>query len=524
MKTESKLILTFLGCVFIIFWILNTLTPASLQDDILYKFAWTGIGRADLTKPIHSIGDVIVSQYYHYFYQNGRVVPHVLMQIFDGVFPKWVFNPINALAFCSLILLIVKVATGRLSLLHISITLFAILFFSPSFDETMLWMAGSFNYLWSSVFALIYLLIIQNLWNKNITIKYVLLSPIVIVLVWINEAAVIPIGMVLGVYMVFQVKSIYKKAVFPFVLILLFGVALTVFAPSTLSRLGATDSTDTRITLSVMIMERIKTFIVTIFELRIFWFLIVGLSFTWFKKRNIFKNYIHSSWLLLAVSMSSLLVFFLCAKHYPRVRFTSEIFSLVAFLALFDKYEFSKLTNSVLLSVSNVLSLGLILPILYYSWINYEDYKYCEKQLMQPGKTLILTRANQIPSFFDQYVMQYVDFATPRVWYFACVNSPENAALYGKPEIHFFPENLYFDISYHPAKYHKFNSTSNCRLYAKQLSNGEKINDITYILDKGEVEKPRSMTTIQFNGNVYCVATKPIDKYKSEHIKSIVYK
>lgn len=172
-----------------------------------------------------------------------------------------------------------------------------------------------------------------------------------------------------------------------------------------------------------------------------------------------------------------------------------------------------------------VFSFSFLLIVLYYSKINFQDYKYCLSQLKQPGKSIILTNSSRIPYFIDDYVMQFVDFGTPRVWYFACdYTSDYNkdiAILYNKNKIIFFPKDLYFDIKQKPHKYESINSVIPCNLFVKRLKKDEDIKTVFYHYNNGVRESPRSMAIVPIDCAKYLVFTKPIYPHKTSMIKKI---
>lgn len=161
MKTEkrpartaaAKLFRGLALAVFLIMLLLNCLTPLVADD---YTFAFSYLTGERLT----GIGDVLASQYHHYFTWSGRFLIKCLAQWFT-IPPKIVFNLCNAAVYTGLGLLIYWLAKGRrkardpLLLLLIFLSLWEI---APVFGQTSLWMCGSCNYLWATFFCLAALL------------------------------------------------------------------------------------------------------------------------------------------------------------------------------------------------------------------------------------------------------------------------------------------------------------------------------------------------------------------------------
>lgn len=144
---------------------LNYCTPY-LNDDYIYFniFSENGIGDFILLsikdQRVESLSDIVESMKAHYNVMNGRILIHSIVQ---GVLmlPKGVFNVLNSAAYVALMLLIYKHCKGtrkeHKAVLFVLICLAAWTFL-PDFGKTALWLTGSINYLWSSVFRLAVLL------------------------------------------------------------------------------------------------------------------------------------------------------------------------------------------------------------------------------------------------------------------------------------------------------------------------------------------------------------------------------
>lgn len=97
MNTRKKYILLIIISG-IIFYILNHFTPL-YSDDWHYNFIYGTF------ENINSLSDIIKSQYIHYFKVNGRFIPHFIVQLFDGILGKELFNIFNTIAFIFFLLL-----------------------------------------------------------------------------------------------------------------------------------------------------------------------------------------------------------------------------------------------------------------------------------------------------------------------------------------------------------------------------------------------------------------------------------
>lgn len=91
-KTVRIGIGAFLLIIGSLFYLMNMYTPIC-GDDYLYSFYLTPVAAKSFfegasigfEQKISSFTDVIFSQYNHYFYVNGRTIPHILEQSFAGL-------------------------------------------------------------------------------------------------------------------------------------------------------------------------------------------------------------------------------------------------------------------------------------------------------------------------------------------------------------------------------------------------------------------------------------------------------
>lgn len=133
---------------------LNLIAPL-MADDYHYSFNWATEER------ITGFRDVLDSQIVHYFSHGGRSVAHSLVQEFLYL-GKPTFAFFNSFMFISLIILIYWHSQGkvtfRLQPMLLTLIAFFCWFCLPKFGETVIWLTGSCNYLWTTVFVLLFLL------------------------------------------------------------------------------------------------------------------------------------------------------------------------------------------------------------------------------------------------------------------------------------------------------------------------------------------------------------------------------
>ena len=142
-----------LGTVFIIMLALNIMMPIH-RDDYDYSLIW------NTSQHLMSFSDVITSCWNHYLLHGGRMVTVFILVLFLYLGKIW-FDIVNALAFTALIGLICQHGRRRLSFDNPALLLVTAVFCwlcFPHFGEVAVWKSGSTVYLWSGLFAAIFLL------------------------------------------------------------------------------------------------------------------------------------------------------------------------------------------------------------------------------------------------------------------------------------------------------------------------------------------------------------------------------
>lgn len=141
-----------LAAVFLLLFFCNHETDL-VADDYRYCFSFSDGSR------VESAAQIFPSMASHRQTMNGRVFAHFLVQLFL-MWPKTVFDLVNALFFVSLLALICRLAApnGERNALLLLTVFGCIWLLQPDFGQVMLWLTGSVNYLWCAVFCLLWLL------------------------------------------------------------------------------------------------------------------------------------------------------------------------------------------------------------------------------------------------------------------------------------------------------------------------------------------------------------------------------
>ncbi len=186
--------------VFVLMFILNCQMPLSYGDDYIYSFVWEDWRMMDpLPETAHRVagwGDLLRSQWSHYFSWGGRTFAHTLAQFFlwQG---KALFNVCNALMAVLLVLLIYWTADeGRVGFdlepSRVAWIFFVLWAFTPGFPTVFLWLTGACNYLWTSVLLLLFLFPYVRYYFRGISPPggAFLMAPLGLFAGWTNENTV----------------------------------------------------------------------------------------------------------------------------------------------------------------------------------------------------------------------------------------------------------------------------------------------------------------------------------------------
>ncbi|MBQ2060178.1 MAG: hypothetical protein II491_02785, partial [Prevotella sp.] len=145
----SKSVLLLLAVMGVLYGIWVWLTPPTMLDDILYRCVW----EPDETAPrqaLHTMNDVLRSQWIHYFTHLGRLVPHLVAQLLYCFTSDSVIKALDTVVFVLLLYFSCHYIDGRhktaFSLLMFWFLITIVTFGSGS---ALLWQMGAFNYPWT---------------------------------------------------------------------------------------------------------------------------------------------------------------------------------------------------------------------------------------------------------------------------------------------------------------------------------------------------------------------------------------
>ena len=211
-----------------IFLVMNVLTTFK-EDDLSFALVegeWM---------PIASLMDIarsFVNQFHHATGRTSNLVP----LLFSGLLGKMAFNICNTLVFGLMLHLVSLLATGRRSLLAVSAFLAFIGTCYPVPGETMLWMSGSANYMWSITLSLLLIYYLtQRVHGSLCWYKVLLLAILAFLAGSFNEATSFGVLAGMALYYVLNRSRFERRALVALVCYLM-GVLVIVASPAAWDR------------------------------------------------------------------------------------------------------------------------------------------------------------------------------------------------------------------------------------------------------------------------------------------------
>ena len=410
------LILLLIGGVM---WVLNMLTP-EYEDDYWYPYMYAD-NFFDMARPITSFWDVLVSQYNHYLgYNNGRSVVHTIVQLFAGVLGRPAFFVANAAVFVLFVWLIVRFTLKKMHALNILFGFSVIFLLFPTFNLTVLWMAGAVNYLWTSVFIILFLMAFEHFQHDVFQKRHLLWFLPGIVAGWTHEGIAFPFMLSLLIYVVVYRKTIGRSALLPMIAGFVIGTLLCTFAPSTLGRIDYVSNLQDTDNWFILILLRIYAGIQITRNLKAIWVLLFTLFLMGFVKRGAFWGWLKQFYVDNLVVCNAMIlsfgVVFGSGFHFYEVRvgIGVELCAIILWLRIISTLESRAV--SVLKIASSTWAIVLCACVVYWSIPNYRDYKNVMAQIKDETTDVIVINTSIYPSYVDSYIVNHIIGFTGDCW------------------------------------------------------------------------------------------------------------
>ena len=241
--------------IFLIFLYCNLFTPLFPADDYLYSYIWQWDSMfsslpVDAVK-IASWSDWLTSLTNHYFMWSGRIVNHIFVMFFVWKDKIWfdIFNSIVTVLLLVFLCYFGNKCSFQFTKKHLYFAFVSLWVFQLEWGDVFLWLSGSCNYLWSSIFIFIFLLpYILSYYCPDSFLRIknkfsYLFLPVLFLLGLIagntNENVILSLFFTLGLYFLFK---IYKKEhiepweIFGYVGLLI-GFTILMISPGNANRL-----------------------------------------------------------------------------------------------------------------------------------------------------------------------------------------------------------------------------------------------------------------------------------------------
>lgn len=256
-KSLTKKQIIFPLLLFLAAFLFNYWTPFA-ADDYTYMYNFSNGDR------ITCIFDIFSSLAMHYTqYGNGRVVSHFFVMFFL-MFPKVFFDLLNAVIFVCFILFVLQITANKKAfsaLMFLAIPTLLWLYM-PAYGQVFLWLTGCINYMWSYLFALLFLNVYISLLRDSSLLnkKWKLIVFCLFSLLFGNYSenvsfSVIFTGFLLLCIVMYQHKSIQKNMIYVLPIISgAIGYLVLLLSPS-----GSAKFSD-NLSLSVLVKNAIDLF------------------------------------------------------------------------------------------------------------------------------------------------------------------------------------------------------------------------------------------------------------------------
>lgn len=424
-KTVRIGIGAFLLIIGSLFYLMNMYTPIC-GDDYLYSFYLTPVAAKSFfegtsigfEQKISSFTDVIFSQYNHYFYVNGRTIPHILEQSFAGLWGENCFNLINVFAFLLLNMLVIWIS-GKRNLTKFGYwvaAVFFIWFLLPCPVDLFLLMSGALNYTWSAVLCLAFLLVytkVRQMERVNWGVAF-LLFLLGVISGWTHESLVIGIsGALFIIYCVQYNKRKPKSPEIALVAGFWLGTLLLCLSPAARGRASFDHPS---------IWE---TFLLIIGELRAFYVLLFLLVYTFFReKRNnnnhTLRKFFYDNQLYFYVILIELVFSLVIGFRNVRQLFGIELFSVVILIKLIsEQTSFNAVwcrSVSIVAASAIVLHMAFVIPCAKRSYAQFQDIV---TTYLHSEDGVVSFRYEEFPCWVDSYVWRFGGYAD---WEAFCIS------------------------------------------------------------------------------------------------------
>lgn len=470
----------FLALVTLVIAILTWHLPM-LGDDYFYLYISTGEG-FDYERPVQNLSDFLESQFNHFLYVNGRVFIHIVYQFITTFIGKWLFNLLNPILFLAYILLIAHYAVKRCSLQTVVMTV-SLIMIMPIFCAFYLWMAGSLNYLWTSVIVLIFLILLDRCEGRRIgwsSWKILLFS---FVAGCMHEGITVPIAA--GFLAVTLPRCWKLRHTERLWMLVVFTIGAIICAWFTIHRAEA-ESDD----FLEMLYLRLDLWLGVISGLHLFYLMLVVFVVGLFFRRKQTMKVMHENIPWLIAILTTFAIVYVAGMTQLRPAYMIEFASLIIILRLLYAFKIGQQLKVFVMGTMVILLIVFFGFLLYWSELNRRHFCFLEKQLLE-GNNVVYLDDYEVPSYLKYYILDWISWRDRDMEVFdpdsqLCVILAQS---YHLDYVAFYPPKLLDDMA--TKSFDEFNDCGYMPCYIKRKKEKEEIEKIEYVLRPAtEDEKP----------------------------------
>lgn len=229
-EKNHRLLNILLGSLLFLVVFLSIYTTPLYDDDLVYMNKW----RSDV--PLKTIYDIYEFQIAHYFNWGGRTVAHTILQLLL-LCPKALSALLNTIVYFVLAFLVNKMATNKPKGIMILFTIALLYYLNPTYKESVMWLTGSANYLYTTTIILLSMIPLINIY-KGIENKYpYLFMPLAFLAGWCNENMSATLMLYIFVTIIYtHKKKIKANWLYVYLIIEMIGLGLMLLAPGNFVR------------------------------------------------------------------------------------------------------------------------------------------------------------------------------------------------------------------------------------------------------------------------------------------------
>lgn len=346
MSKKSYILLSIALLLYAIYFVWISFQFPYIVDDYYYRYIYIH----NYGERIKSIHDIITSQLWHYQNINGRSIIHILLQLTLLITNnKLIINIINSIVWIALAHTMVQSTTSKeyRTPVYWLIAMIGLRFALPAGYNIPFWIAGNFNYYWTSLYALFILGIYRKTHSTTRPIFYSLYIVAAFIMGWSHES--LAIGISLALLIDIFVRKNRSFLHISMCIACCVGCAIMVLAPGNFRRFPIEEITLTQ--------TLVKTGSVLL-QARLFYLVALLLLYGWYRRKEATIQFIKEQRIYI-VAMLGNLAFCAFIGAGERAMFFAEFFALLVTICYISTFYHKYITNRV----------GLILLILF---IGYE--------------------------------------------------------------------------------------------------------------------------------------------------------